>query len=176
MKNIIIILLVLLVTSGCLSSNVAVSTKLTGSGKGGDKVRVFKKGDSTVIKISSKSGIGQFELAPIDGKWPENIILRFYLHGLESLQVNNGKFIISTSVISRSPYKQLCELSSDLNDKVFQVGEDSRCWMPLNIVNKKIPGHIEIPLEDGYIDATIPAVLFSENPEVIFVQWIDFYR
>lgn len=173
MKRITALFFVMLFMSGCMSDYITVSTKLMGRGKSGDVVTVLEDG---VIDICSMSGIGELELTPASGEWPATIVLRLHLRGLESLRISNGKFTVVTSVSSSPPHKQLCEVFSDNGKRETIVTEDSDYWMQLRAVNKKESANLEIPLVDGYFEVILSKIIFDDNLETIFVQWIDFYR
>ena len=180
MKRAIAILLSLLLVCGCIShpigSHVSLLIRLTGANKSGDEIIVSPEGNLTVLDLHSKSGIGQAEISSVDGKWQRPLIIRLHLRGLESLRVNNREFTIATSVLSRPPYRQLCEVFPVAGQKGFPVEEVDPFWIPLRIANRKEQGRRVIPLEEGYFEVTLPDVLLEGNPETLFIQWIDFFR
>ena len=176
MKRITLLLFIILFVSGCMSDRINVSTKLTGHGKSGDAVDVLEDDGATVVDVHSKSGIGRLELTPVTDKWPATITVRLHLHGLESLRITTGEFTISTSLTSSSPHKQLCEVIYNNEKRRTIVTEDSSYWIPLTVVNKKESGSFGIPLANGYFEVILPEILFDNNFEIIFIQWIDFYR
>ncbi len=182
MKQIITIvaLLGLLLVSGCASHRTGghglPSVRLTGHDKGGDAVTVTEEGNRTVVDVHSTSGIGRAELTMPNGGWRRPLTMRFHLQGLEALDVNNGRLVIHTSVLSRPPYKQLCELFPVGGRNGSPLEEVSPFWMPLNVANRKEPGQRVIPLDDGYFEVTLPDALLDGNPETLYIQWIDFLR
>ncbi len=176
----ITILFALLLTCGCMSSRIgptpSLSIRLTGTDKTGDEVTVSTEGSRTVIDVRSKSGIGRAEISPADGKWQRPLIMRLHLNGLESLSVNNGKFAVDTSVLSRPPYRQLCELFPVGGRKGSSLEDVSPLWFPVRIVNNEKPEHRVVPLDNGHFEVTFPDAMFDGSPKTISIQWIDFFR
>ena len=170
----------LLLVCGCMSSrmgtNTNVEVRLTGGSKSGDTVTISPDGRGTVFNVHSTSGIGRAEISSANGSWRKPLIMRLHLRGLESLSVNNGHVTTQTSVLSRPPYRQLCEATPTGSKRGAAVEATSPFWMTLKIINTKDPRSPVIPLNSGYFEVTLPDVLFESNPNTLFVQWIDFYR
>lgn len=156
--------------------DAVLSIRLTGADKSGDSIVASIKGGRTVVDVHSTSGIGRAEISPVDGRWRKPLILRLHLHGLESMSVNNGKFVIDTSVLSHPPYKQLCEFFPDGGRKGSSLEEVSPFWIRLQIENINQPGRRVIPLENGHFEVVLPDALFDGDPNTVFLQWIDFFR
>lgn len=180
MKRIIPLLCVLMIVCGCMASrtggDAVLSIRLTGADKSGDNIAVSREGMRTVVDVHSTSGIGRAEISPVDGRWQKPLILRLHLRGLESLNVSNGKFAINSSVLSRPPYKQLCELCPVGGRTGSSLEEVSPFWIHLQLENIKQPGHRVIPLENGYFEVSLPDALFDGDTDTVFLQWIDFFR
>jgi hypothetical protein len=169
----------MLVLSGCLVPgpqdglrSSPLSIELTGPRKAGDRIDVSDSGNPAFLDVHSEMGIGRATISPAQGDWPTRMIFRVHLKGLESFSVNNGKFTIATSVISRPPYRLICEVRP--GDGSF-VSEASPYWMPARIVpgNGSAPA---IPLKGGYIEVALPRIVLESRPKHLYVQWVDFLR
>ena len=180
MKNSLVIALALIAISGCSSHHTGaislLSVRLTGHDQGGDEVAVENEGHRTVVDVHSRAGIGGAELTPSHGEWRHPVVMRFHLHGLEALQLSNGKLAIHTSVLSSPPYTQLCELLPVGGRNGTPLEQSSPYWIRLHVVNNKEPGQRVVPLEDGYFELTVPHSLLDENPKMLSIHWIDFLR
>jgi hypothetical protein len=56
------------------------------------------------------------------------------------------------------------------------LDEKSPYWTELRIVGGDGQPPKELPLRDGYFEATLPKAFFEGNPKSITLHWIDFYR
>lgn len=180
MKHNLIIVLALILVSGCASHRAhdpsLPSVRLTGHDQDGDNVDVTVDDNRTVVDVHSRAGIGRAELRCPDGGWRCPVVMRLHLRGLEGLHVNSGKHSIHTSVLSHSPHQQLCELFPVSGRDGSPLDESSPFWMPLHVENRGAPGQRVIPLAAGYFEVTVPDALLDGNPETLLIQWIDFYR
>lgn len=114
----------------------------------GNKVEVVATGDHGLITISGSPGIGRASVSLISGQWPEKTYIRFYLKGLEGLNVSS-----SSQTLDRS----------QLSVRAFD--------MQGNAIEDKY-----LLDEKGYFEVQLPISFFSERAEPIEIQWIDFYR
>lgn len=65
-----------------------------------DKVDVKFEKDQTVFSLHSPFGISQAVIERTQEKWPEAVVLRLHLKGLENFKVTNGKVKLEASVSS----------------------------------------------------------------------------
>ncbi len=154
--------------------NAPLSFRLTGGDQDGDKVTVSTEANRTVVDVRSRGGIGRMELSPTKGKWRSPLVIHLHLRGLESLSVNNGKFTVNTSALRQTSHGQLCELTEGRNNRTIK--EESPFWISLQITNEKESGHPVSSSKERCFEVTIPDALLEENPETLFIQWIDFFR
>lgn len=180
MKHLLILVLALMLASGCAlppaQDHRLPSVRLTGHDKDGDTVTVRKEGHRTVVDVRSRTGTGRAELTCPDRGWRRPVGLRLHFHALEGLHVNNGKVSVHTSLLSHPPYEQLCELFPAGESNGSSLEKSSPFWMPLHVENKSAPGQRVIPLAAGYFEVTIPEALLDNRPEPLQIQWIDWYR
>ena len=139
-----------------------------------DQVEVQVQESRVVISIVSPSGISQASIKRTGDKWPESLWLRLHLTGLERLQVSNGKLKLSGAV---SQVQGKIQIRNWCNDKEKQTLDDrSPFWLDLRLIGREGKPAAELPLKNGYFELRLPAGFFTENPESILIEWIDFYR
>ena len=115
------------------------------------KIKIIEKTDSVVFEVRDQFGIGKGSLISKNRKWPDKVILRFYLSGLEGLTAKiKGKTLVKEDLKIR----MLDSKGNPLKGRYLLKG------------SKKIPGYYEIEL---------PQSKLIDAPQ-IDLRWIDFYR
>jgi hypothetical protein len=170
-----IVALVLLV--GAVSLTVAgeepTKFKITTKRKD-DAVEFRVEKDSTVFSVKSPSGISQVVIERQGEKWPEVVVLRLHLKGLENFRASNGKVTLAAAV-SVQDSKPKVRLWKDGREDA-PLDEKSLFWMDLRILTAEGKPASKIPLKDGYFEMALPRAFFEGNPNSITLNWIDFYR
>ncbi len=109
------------------------------------------------LAITSGSGIGRARLVRVDEKWPNPLVIRLNLKGLEGFQMNNGAIRFETFLrASRTvPYFKMDAKNTDPPAGTLQL---------------------RMVQAEGRIDLVLPAEMVEGNPGEIAFMWIDFYR
>ncbi|HIG85085.1 MAG TPA: hypothetical protein EYG40_04750 [Verrucomicrobia bacterium] len=115
------------------------------------KIKIIEKTDSVVFEVRDQFGIGKGSLISKNRKWPDKVILRFYLSGLEGL-------------IAKIKGKTFAK--EDLKIRMLDSKGNSLKGRYLLKGSKKIPGYFEIELPQSKLMDT----------RQIELRWIDFYR
>lgn len=137
-----------------------------------DRVDVQAEKDKVVFSVHSPFGISHADIERLDGKWPDTVVLRLHLKGLEHFQVTNGTVKLAGSVSSQGGKVRLWK-----DDKVDSpLDRDSPYGMQLRMVGSDGKTATSIPLKDGYFEMSLPKAFLEGNPNSITVNWIDFYR
>ena len=139
-----------------------------------DKVEVKFEKDQTVFSIYSPFGISQAVIERTQEKWPEDVVLRLHLKGLESFRASNGKVTLDAAMSSNDD-KQRVRLWKDGKED-SPLDSKSSYWMDIRMVGSDGKPAKNIPLKDGYFEMQLPRAFFDDNPKSITVNWIDFYR
>ena len=139
-----------------------------------DKVEVKIEKDKTVFNVHSPFGISQAMIERTDEKWPDAVVLRLHLKGLESFRASNGKVTLGAAVSSNDD-KQRVRLWKDGDEKSL-LDSKSPFWMEIRVVGSDGKPAVGIPLKDGYFEMQMPKAFFEVNPKSITLNWIDFYR
>ena len=139
-----------------------------------DTVDVNIEKDKTVFSVHSPFGISHAVIERKDEKWPEGVVVRLYLKGLESFRATNGKISLDAAV-SSSDDKKWVRLWKNGKENL-PLDSHSPLWMEIRRVGDDDKPAKETPLTDGYYEMQMPKALFEDNPKSITMHWIDFYR
>ena len=136
------------------------------------QISVVTEGNRGAIDVHSESGIGRGQVDLVSGQWPERLILRFHLSGLEGMQFHYGDTTVSVSVNSSDHVIQSVT-TSDENQR--PISQESTQWMPVRIVT---PNGVAftLPLADGVIEVEAPRDFLDGDFTGFTLEWVDFYR
>ena len=149
-------------------------TALKATPTNGDPQIVFSSTSSTaIIDIVSPTGIGGAAIEKTGGQWPQKVVMRFHLKGLEDLKFTYGDKTMTVSVSSADD--NAVRESAIIGDSETPMKNDSPYWMAVNIVSKD--GSLgKLPLDDGMIEVAAPADFLRSDNAQFLIEWIDFYR
>ena len=133
----------------------------------------IEKGKATV-SVQSPFGISQAVIERGGEKWPDAVVLRMHLKGLENFKVTNGKVKLEASA-SLQDGKAVIRLWKDGKEDAL-LDAKSPYWIEVRIVGGDGKQAKEIPLKGGYFELPLPRALFEGNPKAVTLSWIDFYR
>ncbi len=138
-----------------------------------DRVDVKFENDKVIFSVHSPFGISQVVIAPAGTKWPDAVMLRLHLKGLENFKVTNGKVTLEGSA-SLQNGKPMIRLWKD-GQEDSTLDNKSPFWIDVRFLDGNGKPAKEIPLKDGYFELPLPKTLFEDNPKIT-LGWIDFYR
>jgi hypothetical protein len=119
-------------------------------------------------------GIGRTTLAcDAQGKQRE-IVLRFYLRGMESLTLANDRVQWKASVLSHSGHPTLLHLCQDGKEGAT-LTKESPYWTEIRRLDADGKPAAGLPPDGGWFELSIPKALLTDVRE-LKVEWIDFYR
>ena len=167
----IVAVMVSVLSTGCTNSVDEPQFKIA-TKRDNDKVEVKVESDKAVVSVQSPFGISQTVIERTDGNWPDIVMLRLHLKGLENFKVSIGKVTIEAAVSSQ-----------DGNVRIWKDGKEdssldakSPYWTEIRMFGDDGKPTTSIPLKDGYFEIHLPKALLEDNPKSITVNWIDFYR
>ena len=137
--------------------------------KNGDAITVKTEGDKTILDITSLSGIGGATIERKAEHWPDRLVLRLRLLGLESLAISAG----SVKLIG-GHLKQLSLWKGDKEGP--EVTRNSPYWMDITAMDADGKPAMGWPGEGGWLEMTIPKALLTDQAKTLTLGWIDFYR
>ena len=177
MSKIFVVAFILVAVSGLCrvitASDKSPTFKIT-TKRGNDKVEVKVEKDQTLFSVHSPSGISQAVIERENEKWPDVIMLRLHLTGLESFRVSNGKFTVEASVSSHDAKERVRLWKDGREDS--PLDSKSPFWMAIRMIGDDGKPVKTIPLTDGHFQIRLPKAFFEDNPKSITINWIDFYR
>ncbi len=138
--------------------------------KSADHVKVHVEKGAATFAVHSPSGIGSATITLVKEQWPETVVVRFHLHGLESFSISHGKMKLAGSVVSHSGNPSRLYLSEDGEERKLEPGSGIRVFDARGKPAKGLPG------EGGYFEIVLPETLFEGRSKSLTLQWIDFYR
>jgi hypothetical protein len=137
-----------------------------------DKAEMKAEKNKTIFVVHSPFGISNAVIERQGQKWPEGVVLRLHLKGLESFRATNGKITLDAAMSSQdATVRQWKDGKEDA-----PLDAQDQFWMEVRIVGGDGKPATDIPLKDGYFEMQLPKALFEGNPKSITVNWIDFYR
>ena len=96
----IVAVTVCMFSTGCTDAVKESQFKIT-TKRADDMVDVEVKNASMVFSVHSPFGISQAVIESTSGTWPDTVMLRLHLKGLESFKVINGEITIEAAVSSQ---------------------------------------------------------------------------
>lgn len=141
-----------------------------------------------LIQVFSEQGRGSTNISIASATYPSSITLRFHLRGLEDLSIRHGNKThrVSLSSIANGGGSGNIAIQQSINDAVDEnvLDPDAPEWLAIGMVDNTVvdnnvldaAAQTTIPLENGYIDVTLPPSFTTEQIREFTIQWIDFYR
>lgn len=177
----ILCLITFLFLSGCLISQPKkaplpekLTVELSGPTKQNDSIEISVEDDTTVFDIRSRSGIGASKISPSPAGWPAKLTFRLHLRGIESFIVDNGLVVVNSYVQSTAPYMSLNSIKHK-GKRESAITASSPYWMPVEVISETGKTNL-IPLQSGYFEVKVADITLKNNPNSLFIHWVDFYR
>jgi hypothetical protein len=162
-----------LADEGDVPSDQPAKFKITTKRKD-DRVEVRVEKDKAVFSAHSPFGISQAVIERVGETWPKEVTLRLHLKALEGFRASNGRVNLDAAVSIQKGKAKVRWWKDSQEDAALD--EKSPFWTDLRIVGGDGQPPKELPLRDGYFEATLPKAFFEGNPKSITLSWIDFYR
>jgi hypothetical protein len=157
------------VASGCPPAGFKITTR-----RADDAVAVRAEKDRAVVAVQSPFGISQAVVERLGDTWPETLVLRLHLKGLERFRASNGKVTLDAAVLIQEGRSRVRIWKDGKEDALLD--ENSLFWMDIRIIGSDGRPAQVLPLKDGYFEMKLPSAFFEGNPKSITLNWIDFYR
>ena len=178
------LLVALLMLSSCTGGNVNTSANDVTLDKRDDSATVTAGDDRTVIEVTSFTGIGG--LTATADEWPEEVVVRLRVRGLEGLTIRYGDVIITTGVSSSGDPVALTLSVVDDEGNVQSASPSSDIYYPdiraitpdgTTAVGPLAAGERpSFPLPEGSaFEIVLPPHFHRDDHPSFTLQWIDFY-
>src|SRR5262249_38787150 len=139
-----------------------------------DTIEVRAEKDKALVLIRSPFGISQAVIAREGARWPEAVVLRLHLKGLESFRASNGKVTLDAAGSVQEGGGEVRLWKDGKEDA--PLDEKSPLWTAIRVVGGDGKPAKKLPLKDGYFEVALPQAFFAGNPKAITLSWIDFSR
>ena len=139
-----------------------------------DRADVKAEKDKVIVSVQSPFGISHAVIERGGETWPDAVVLRLHLKGLENFKVTNGTVKLEGAA-SLQDGRPLVRLWKDGKEDA-PLDAKSPLWIEVRIVGDDGKQAKELPLKGGYFEMPLPKAMFEGNPKTITVSWIDFYR
>jgi hypothetical protein len=141
-----------------------------------------------LIDVTDQRGINGLTARLEEGQWPEEVVVRLPLRGLESLEIRYGNFTITTSVSSTGdPGPPLMLSVTDEAGQAQSASPSADIYYP-DIRAVTVDGATDVgplasgdrppfPLPEGSaFEITLPPHFHQGDYPSFSLKWIDFYR
>ena len=152
----------------------AAATYAVRCDKEGDEIAVIPSADAVTFAVTSKRGIGSATIRRTSGSWPDRVVLRLHLSGLESFSVGSDSLKLNISMLSHGTFPVLQTLRHEGQTKHPPLPKDSGYHADLRVLDAQGEPVKGLPPKGGYFEITLPRPLLDQ-PE-LQLQWIDFFR
>ena len=118
------------------------------------EVRPTIAGATVVFDVTDRFGIGSATVRLVEGSWPEKVLVRYHLGGLEGVSATvDGKLLLDSR-------------------------DDPRGALGVRMLDKKgrpLEGKYLLK-KDGYYEVRIPRAALAGGARELKLTWVDFYR
>ena len=167
-NSIAVSLIVLLATLNCIvDETFKITTK-----RSDDRIEVKSKDDKAMFVIRSPFGISNATIERTTEQWPDKVVTRLRLKGLENFKLSTEKLKLEASVSSHDGSVRLWKGGKE----DVLLDSKSPYWMEIRILDGDGELTKAIPLKDGCFEMQLPKTFFEDNPKSFKLEWIDFYR
>ena len=128
----------------------------------------------SLLCIQGGRGIGKGTVRTDAPAWPQPLVLRVYLAGLESLTLASGEVELSASVASHGSHQRLPHLRHG-EAEPLPVSTNSLYWIEIGTCDAAGQPVAGLPPAGGWFELKVPPALL-EAGQPLTVSWIDFYR
>jgi hypothetical protein len=144
-------IIVAILNIGCTNAEYESRFRIT-TKRDNDKIEVKTESDKAVISVHSPFGISQAVIERKDKHWPETVMLRLHLKGLENFKVSNGKITLEAAVSSQDGTVRLWKDS----ERRFATGFQKSILDGHSLIGEDGKPTTTIPLNDGYFEMQLP--------------------
>jgi len=173
MSNPIALALLIVVVASVVAADDTPPFKIT-TKCDNDRVEVKAEKDKAIFSIRSPFGISNAVIERADEKWPDAIVLRLQLKGLENFKVTSEKMKLEGAASIQEGKLVIRAWKDGMEDE--RLDAKSPYWIDVRILGGDSQPAKGLPLKDGYFELRLPKALFESNPKSITVNWIDYYR
>ena len=155
-------------TSNISGPKFQLDYKKKGPHDGLRQIKAILGKDSVVFDVTDQSGIGGGTINLIEGQWPEKVLIRIHLTGLEGFGVTVGGKTFSGSYHGENSRSREDRLQTRMLDA---EGNPLKGRYLLNPADPDFPKRVA-----GYYEAEVPQSVLKTGTRKVDLSWVDFYR
>lgn len=137
-----------------------------------DRIQVTSEDDRVRFDIRSPSGIGSATIERREEQWPQRVVIQLRLNGLESFRLVADKLELELSISSQDGSVRLRKGASPS----VPLDAKSDYWIETHLKDSSGAQPKVLPLKQGCIELVLPQQLLEDNPKLLTLKWVDFYR
>ncbi len=127
-----------------------------------------------IVDVTCPRGIGGMTIRLKSGGWPQAVVVRLRLRGLESLRVSDGTTTVAASVSSHGDATVRAHQVEGESEK--PIDTRSPLWIDIRPLDPDGKPAGKVPLAEGCFEVTLPRALLTGKTRRLTLDWIDFYR
>lgn len=137
-----------------------------------DHSEVQLRPGQVVLLFRSPTGISEAKITRVVDVWPETLIVRLHLTGLEHFSLTQGEVKLEGAISSQDGTLRLWRAGQE--DQPLQA--DDPLWINVRRLDAAGQPTAALPCPDGSIELELPPAFLKGNPAAFTLSWIDFYR
>lgn len=120
-------------------------------------------------------GIGAASISRGAGEWPQEIVLRVYLRGLESFRITRGPLAWHASVQSHGKHEAI-QTHPVEGKEMPPLKQGSPLFTEIRRLGADGAPVVGLPPAGGWFEFRIPHAFLTKDGGELKLEWIDFYR
>ncbi len=122
-----------------------------------------------IIDVTSERGIGGLQARLLSGEWPDEVIVRLHLKGLERLEIGYDQYLVASGVSSTSQPAPLPTVYAidDTNQATVVVDAGADFYPTIDVIPEE-GSQASIPLQNGYFEISLPPNFFVGRPQCVY--------
>lgn len=124
-----------------------------------DRIEMKAEKDKVLFSVHSPFGISHTIIERTGETWPEAVLLRLHLKGLENFSATNDKVKLEASVSCQDGKVRLWKDAQEDS----QLDSKSPYWIEIRMIGSDGKPSKDIPLKDGYFEMQLPKAFFEGN-------------
>ncbi len=137
-----------------------------------DRTEVRVQQGQVVLAVHSPMGISEATITRVAEHWPQALIVRLHLQGLEHFSLTQGDVKIEGAISSQDGTLRVWRAGQE--DQPLQA--DHPLWIKVRRLDAEGQPTNALPCPAGSIELQVPRAFLKDNPSTFTLGWIDFYR
>ena len=161
-------------TTACTAVSPTTPEYTATTGNDQDHITFNPTENTLFIDIASPTGIGDAFITSQSGVWPQQVILRLHLQGLEQFDFTYGNTTV-TAALSSYGDQEVRESTQVGSGDPQPLSGGGVYWMDIQLAANSGETAV-VPIKNGTINITAPQDFLKSGSQSFFISWIDFFR